>query len=143
MEDQTGKLLEKCNLGCKMGVNSMNQVCEFVEDQNLSKIIGDYKCKHEKMEQEAEEMLKECGKEVEKISPMASAMSWLTTEAKLMIKDDSNQISKLMMDGCNMGIQELTESMHKYPEASAKSISLAKEIVRTDEDLLKDLKAFL
>ena len=37
----------------------------------------------------------------------ASAFSKMTTEMKLMMKDDSSQVAKLVMDGCNMGIQTL------------------------------------
>ena len=74
---------------------------------------------------------------------MASVFSWITTEMKLMIKDDSRQIAKLMMDGCNMGIQSISEAVNENPEASGESKSAAKKLVKELEDFMKELKPFL
>ena len=59
---------------------------------------------------------------------MASAFSWLSTEMKMMFKDDNNQIAKIMMNGCNMGIQSISEDINKYSNASSESVSLAKSL---------------
>ena len=33
-----------------------------------------------------------------------------------MIHDDSSQIAKLLMDGCNMGIQSIGKFLNEYEE---------------------------
>ena len=42
MEKQTVELLKECNSGCKMGINSMNQVREYVMDEKLAKVLKEY-----------------------------------------------------------------------------------------------------
>ncbi len=74
---------------------------------------------------------------------MASAFSWLSTEMKMMFKDDNNQIAKIMMNGCNMGIQSISEDINKYSNASSESVSLAKKLVKAEENFMRDLERFL
>ena len=40
MEEQTGKLLKECSSGCKMAINSLNQVRDFVKDEKASSAAG-------------------------------------------------------------------------------------------------------
>ena len=74
---------------------------------------------------------------------MASAMSWITTEAKLLIKDDAKQIAKIIMDGCNMGIQSVAQYLNKDENASPESIHLAKRLIKTEEDLMGEMQQFM
>lgn len=143
MEDDTRKLLEECNSGCRMGVNSIEQVSEYVKNEDLNEVIAKYKSKNQKLEQKSSEMLKEYGETGKNPGAAASAFSWITTEMKLMLKDDSSQIAKLLMDGCNMGIQSISEYQNQYKQASKESIGLAKDLVKTEEEFMKELKQFL
>lgn len=88
-------------------------------------------------------LLNEEGRPEQEPGKMASVFSWITTEMKLMIKDDSQQIAKLMMDGCNMGIQSISEAVNDNPEASRESKAAAKRLVKELENFMKDLKPFL
>lgn len=143
MDEQTRKLLEECSVGCKMAINSIDQIKEYVANEKLAKVIDDYRSKQEKMEAEAAKLLEEAGRDEKDPGAMASAFSWITTEMKLMLKDDSSQIAKILMDGCNMGIQEIGKYMNQYAGASRESLSLAKKIVKSQEELAKELKEYL
>ena len=81
--------------------------------------------------------------ESEEPSKLAEAMSWLTTEVKMLMRADSHQIAKLMMDGCNMGIQSVSEYINKYDDASEESEKIAGELIRIEEEFMKELKAFV
>ena len=50
MMTQTINLLDECNAGCKMAMNSMSQVMEYVRDEDLANVIDDYTVKHQNME---------------------------------------------------------------------------------------------
>ena len=45
---------------------------------------------------------------------MASVFSQLTADMKLMIKYDNHQFAKLMMNGCNIGIQSISKYVNEY-----------------------------
>ena len=143
VEADTIKLLKECNSGCKMAINSIRQVKGYAEKESLLKLLDEYEKKHEKLENKISALLKEYGREKEEPDKIASAFSLLTAEVKLMIKKDSSQIAKLMTDGCNMGIQSLSEYINKYPAASGESISLAKDLVKAEETFMKELRKFL
>lgn len=143
MEEHTQKLLEECNSGCKMAINSMEQVSEFIEDEKLIQVVSLYKDKHERIEKKSSEMLRQFGETGKEPGAVASTFSWFTTEIKLMLNDDKNQIAKLLMDGCNMGIQSISEHRNQYKHASRESMDLANELVGIEGDFMWELKYFL
>ena len=143
MDEQTRKLLEECCIGCKMAVESFEQIKEYVKDTEFRKLINDYTEKHRRLEDEAASYLKGAGIEAKSPGVMASAMSWFTTEIKLAFNSDNLQIARLLIDGCTMGIKTLGEKVNQYDKADKKATDLADRIIRTEESLLKELKDFL
>nr|WP_294494700.1 DUF2383 domain-containing protein [uncultured Mediterraneibacter sp.] len=143
MDEQTRKLLEECCQGCKMAVESFEQVKQFVRDTEFKKLIDEYTQKHRKLEEEAAAMLKESGSEEKSPGVMASTFSRVTTEVKLSINSDNTQVAKLLMDGCSMGIKTLGEKSNQYSSADKKAAALAQKIICAEEDLMKKLQKFL
>ena len=62
---------------------------------------------------------------------------------KLTFNDDNTRIAKLLMDGCNMGIQTLGERMNTLNQADGGAQSLARKIIKSEQDLMKELQAYL
>ncbi|RGO26845.1 hypothetical protein DXB23_05055 [Dorea sp. OM02-2LB] len=143
MSEDTIKLLKECDAGCKMATDSIAQVEKYAEKEALKKLLDQYQKKHEKLKEEITEQLQKFQKEEQEPDKLASAFAWITTEMKLLMKDNSHQIAKIMMDGCNMGIQSVSEYLNQYPQASQESKSLAKKLVETEEMFMKELKKFL
>ena len=143
MEEQTGKLLKECSSGCKMAINSLNQVRDFVKDEKLHQLLDEYDKKHKALEEDISRLLEKHGEQEKDPHPAAAAFSRITMDVKLMLRDDSSQIAKLLMDGCNMGIQSISEAVNENPEASGESKSAAKKLVKELEDFMKELKPFL
>ena len=117
MDAQTRGLLRECSLGCKMAINSFDQMRDYVKNEELKELMDTYDKKHKAYEEKAAKMLLEEGSQEKEPGMMASAFSKLTTEMKLMMKDDSSQVAKLVMDGCNMGIQTLGGYINEYKNA--------------------------
>lgn len=143
MDDQTKQLLKECSSGCKMAINSFNQMRDFIADEKLKYVIDHYDKKHKELEEETAKMLQKYGDEEKEPGMVATMFSRVMTDLKLMVNKDDTQVAKLAMDGCNMGIQSLSEFINKYHYASSESVSLAKKIVKTEEQLMKELKEFL
>lgn len=143
MEESTVLLLKECGAGLKMAVGSIDHVRTAVTGDKLNRLLEEYRQKHRKLEEKITSLLTENGCGEKDPEPMAKAMSWFTTEIKLSLHGDDKQVAKLMMDGCNMGIQAISEYMHKYSDASRESLDIAKDIVRMEEELMKDMEQFL
>ena len=143
MEHHTISLLQECSQGCKMGIKSMNQVIEYVKESSLRKLIDHYKEEHKKIESEADQLLMWHGQDSKPPEKMATAMSWISTEMKMMMHDEDKQVAKIMMDGCNMGIQSISGSINQYSGATQSSIALAKRLVQIEEQFRDALKSYV
>ncbi len=143
MEEQTITLLKECNSGCRMAVNSIDRLKDFIMNADLDKVLETYKGQHRDLEEESSKLLAEAGQSGKQPDRLATAFSWITTEVKMLLSDDSAQIAKILMNGCNMGIQSVSECMNKCPAASHASMSLAKKLVKCEEKLMEDMKKFL
>lgn len=143
MENDTICLLKECSSGCKMAIESIDQVLSYVTDEKQYQVMNDSKKRHQELEKRANELLQEYGKTEEKPGMMASMMAQLTTHMKLMVKGDTAQIGKIMMDGCNMGIESVSKYLNQYKNASGNSRKLAEDIVEASEDFQQNLKQFL
>lgn len=117
MEEQTLHILNECSSGCKMAIHSMQQVLEYVENEKLEQVIMAAERKHKEIAARTAKALTCYGEKGKKPGAAAETFAWLTTEMKMLIRDDSSQIAKIMTNGCNMGIQSIMEVLNENPEA--------------------------
>ena len=143
MDRQTVTLLKECNAGCKMAIGSMEQLKNFLVNGDLEQTLTAYREQHKELEDESSKLLAKLGESDQQPDKLASAFSWITTEVKLRVRDDCTQIAKILMNGCNMGIQSISECMNRCPDASHASISLAKKLVKCEEKFMEDMKKYL
>ncbi len=143
MNEHTRKLLQECNSGEKMAINSMNQVLEYVEGEKLRQLINKYKRKHENLERECEKLLAQCGEEGKEPGIMAAAFSNISTTMKLALNERDSKIAEIMLDGCNMGIKSVCKYQNQFTDVSKESKSHAETLVRTEEEFMKELKGYV
>lgn len=61
MDEQTRKLLEECSSRCKMAVNSMEQVSEYIKDTKLKELADSFTEKLRELEAETAVLLNDAG----------------------------------------------------------------------------------
>jgi hypothetical protein len=109
MDNSTKKLLEECSVGCKMGIESMEQVQHHVTDAKIAATIEKSCSKHKELEEEISKILLRAGQPEKEPGVIVSTFSWMTTGVKMMTGEDENkQAVKIIMNGCNMGTQSIT-----------------------------------
>lgn len=143
MNQDSISLLKECNAGAKMGIKSLNEVMDDVCNPNLKQILMQSRSGHEKIQNQTNSMLyddQQSGKEPDK---MATAMSWMKTNAKMMMNDSDQTIANLITDGCNMGVTSLNRYLNQYEEADMKTKNIAKDLIFLEEKLAKDLRSYL
>ena len=143
MEEQTLHILNECSSGCKMAIHSMQQVLEYVENEKLEQVIMAAERKHKEIAARTAKALTCYGEKGKKPGAAEETFAWLTTEMKMLIRDDSSQIAKIMTNGCNMGIQSIMEVLNENPEADRESKNIAGDLVKAEEHFADELKAFL
>ncbi len=139
----TIRLLHEVNSGCKMATNSMEQVMEFVNEQRFKEVLDKYNQKHISIGDRAHSALESENSNEQDPGKAAEMFSWITTEVKLMLKADTHTIAKIMMDGCNMGIQSICKFRNEFSDADNKATKLADELIKTEEEFAKELQNFI
>ena len=142
MENHTVRLLEECSTGRKIALNSMKQLQRYTDNTRLRKLLEDYILKHTLLNNESDALLGQEGRKRKEPGPGTVLFSWTTSEIKMMVNREDSQIAKLLMNGCNVGIQTLSAAINQYANASAESFSLADCIIKTEENFMGELKQF-
>lgn len=143
IEQDTIKLLRECDAGIKMGVASIDDVLDFVNDQHLKEILADCKARHIELKEEIQEQLSRFHDNGKEPNPMAKSMSWMKTNMKLIMKESDSTIADLMTEGCNMGAKSLNKYLNQYQAADEKSKDIAKKLIHLEEQLTKDVRDYL
>ena len=143
VEQDTIKLLRDCDAGTKMGIASIDDVLDHVEDQQLYKKLADCKADHEQLQCKIQQLLGEYKDEGKNPNPIAKSMSWMKTNMKLGMEATDGTIADLMTDGCNMGVKSLNRYMNQYKAADEQSKDIAKKLSHLEEQLSVDIRQFL
>lgn len=143
IEDDTVKLLRECDAGVKMGISSIDDVIEYVSDEDLRKDLRECRNQHIKLKDEMLDLLHEYGDTGKEPDPMAKGMSWVKTNVKLALSESDKTIAGLMTDGCNMGMKSLNKFLNQYKAADEKSKDIAKKLIRLEEKLVTDIRRYL
>lgn len=143
IEPDTIKLLRECDAGTKMGVTSIDEVLDYVQDDALRRRLDDCKMKHDMLSEEIQTLLDQYHDEGKEPGAMAKSMSWIKTNAKLVMNESDETIADLMTDGCNMGVKSLNRYLNQYEAADEESKDIAKRLIHIEESLTEDVRAYL
>ena len=126
-----------------MAIESMQQIKDFTQDTTLFQLFEKYFVSHSRLGGNANDTLIDSGNEVKTPGMMASTFSWFSTELKLNLNDDNSKIAKLLIDGCSMGIKTLGERANTLNRADKSADALARKIIKTEEEMIRELESFL
>ncbi|MFQ7108146.1 MAG: hypothetical protein ACLRQ4_23635 [Neglectibacter timonensis] len=143
VEQDTIQLLRECDAGVKMGVSSIEDVLEKAQNDDLKRLLREYRTEHEKLEDEIRALLEQYQDEGKDPAMMAKGMSWVKTNVKLTMENSDETIADLITDGCNMGIKSLTKYLNQYKAADETSKDLVKRLIKLEEELERDLRQYL
>ncbi len=143
IEQDTIKLLRECDAGVKMGVASIDDVMDHVDNDGLRKALSRCKLEHEQLENEIRTHLTKYHDDGKEPNPIAKGMSWMKTTMKMGMNDSDATIADLMTDGCNMGVKSLSQYLNQYAAADEDSKDITKRLIRLEEQLAVDMRDYL
>lgn len=135
--------MRECDAGIKMGISSIDDVLEHVEDENFSKLLTKSKDEHERLQTELIGLLGKFHDEGKNPNPIAKGMSWMKTNVKLGMEESDATIAELMTDGCNMGVKSLSRYLNQYKAADETSKDIAKKLIHMEAQLATDIRGYL
>lgn len=139
----TEKLLRETDAGCKTAVNSIEAVIDRAESKEMQELLGKSLKTHKQLGEEIGGLLRTHGEEGKEPNPMARTMAEMKIDWKMMMENSDHTIANLMMDGCNMGIQKLSEYINQYAAADSKVVDIAERLIGAEQKFMDELRMFL
>lgn len=143
MNQDSVSLLQECNAGAKMGLKSLNDVLDDVCSANMKQTLMKSRAEHERIQCQTNAMLYKDQKDGKEPDMMATAMSWMKTNAKMAMDGSDQTIANLITDGCNMGVTSINRYLNQYQDADMQAKGVAKDLIAIEEKLAKDLRTYL
>ncbi len=136
-------LLQECSLGCKMALESMDDIRAHVEDKQLRQLIDKYYDEHVKLGADCRDMLDRIGADTKEPGMFVKAAARMQTAMKMAMNDDRTQAAKLLTEGCNMGIETISSSINEYRDADEKSVAIAERLRNIEDHMVGDLQPLI
>ena len=143
IEKDTVKLLRECDAGVKMGVSSIDEVLDYVQARPLREALKGCRGEHLQLGSEIQRELDRFGDEGKDPKPMVKAMSWVKTNAELLVHESDATVADLMTDGCNMGVKSLNLYLNQYKAADERSKDIAKRLINQEQELAFQMRGYL
>ena len=143
IEQDTIKLLRECDAGVKMGIASIEDVIDYVSDDKFKDELQKCKVKHQELGTRIEHLLDKYHDNGKEPNPMAKGMSWMKTNIMLVMNESDETIADLMTEGCNMGVKSLNKYLNQYEAAEEQAKTIAKDLIRIEDDLVKEIRMYL
>ena len=142
MQQDTVHLLADCSAGIQMALATIDGILPNVKDPTLRQKLKDSVSTHRQLRKDTLSMLSQLGGQDKAPSTMAKSMSWLKTNAKMALGDDTTA-AYLVADGCDMGVKSLCRSRNRYPSAQREAKALAEQLIDCEETLSASMRPFL
>ncbi len=127
----------------EMGIVGINDIIPKVKDEEFESLLNEQKSDYENICNEAIEILKKYGKEQQELNKMAKISSYMMSMMKTMKDPSTSNLAKMMMEGSNKGIIEITEKINNFKEKDEEIVDLANKLLETEQNNLDNLKKFL
>ena len=125
------------------GITLQDRGANFSMDPASDNFLEGGKKAHEALQAELEGLLAEYHDQGKEPPAAAKGMSWLKTNWKLGMEDSDRTAAGLITDGCGMGVKSLYRYLNQYQAADETSRSIARRLIRLEEQLTADMRPYL
>lgn len=143
IEHDTIELLRECDAGIQMGIGSIDEVKEHVNNGEFRTQLDDYQREYAQLQNEIEVLLHRFNDEGKDPNPIAKGMAWMKTNMTVAFNESDSAIADIITDGCNMGIKSLSKYLNQYKAADESSKDFAKRLINLEERQLESMRQYL
>ena len=127
----------------QMGVDTLNQLIDIVEDDNFKKHLGTQYKEYREIHKAAREALNENGYDEQGIGALEKIRTYLMINLQTLTDKSASHIAEMLIIGSNMGIINAVKNLKKYKNAEPSIIDLMNRLLKFEEDNVQQLKEFL
>ncbi|WP_312060262.1 hypothetical protein [Anaerotignum sp.] len=141
--DGNTELLNYIYQNSQMGIKTLNQLIEIVEDNDFKKQLQSQLNEYKSINRTALQKLNELGHEEKGIGNMAKISAYMSISIKTLMDKSPCHISQMLIQGSTMGIIDATKNIQKYNDADKQILQLADKLLKTEQNNIEQLKPFL
>lgn len=138
------ELLNYVYQNSEMGVNTLGQLLEIVEDAELRRYLARQRDGYQAFLQRAEALQRQHGLDEKGLGRFAQLRTYLMINLQTLTDSTPSHIAEMLILGSNMGVIEAVRSIHRYGAAvDDHCIGLMRELKAFEEANIERLKCFL
>lgn len=141
--DTNRYILNELNKGIKMGMDSISNVSEKVQDDRFKLDLKYQYDEYNKILNEVNNELTHYDDFPKELNPMQKAMGWMGVEMNTLTDKSNSKIAELMIQGTNMGIIEGVKLLNQNPNAKEEVKNTLNKFVKFQENTVEQLKKYL
>lgn len=127
----------------EMGIIGIDSVITKINNREMEALLKGQKEEYESICKDADNILKKYGKQKEDISMLAKVSTEVMSGVSLLKNSSTNNIAKMMVEGTNKGIIEITEKINAYNNNDMEIVELANKLKEILENNIEELKKYL
>lgn len=142
--NQNAEMLNFIYQNSEMGVETLNQIIQIVENQSLTKQLESQRRMYKEIHEKSKEMLNENGYDEKAISTFEKITAYIMINLKTLTDKSDSHIAEMLIQGSNMGIIDAVKKINEYEKSAEKDIiALMKKLKKFEEENAEKLKAYL
>ena len=141
--DQPQYILNQINQGIKMGMDSISNVSEKVQDSRLKDELLFQYDKYNEILNEVNDELTNYDNFPKDLNPMQKAMGWMGVEMNTLTDKSNSKIAEMMIQGTNMGIIEGVKLLNHNPDTEQPIKNILNKFIDFQQNNVEQLKKYL
>lgn len=142
-ENVETQYLNKLYQIAEMGTIGIDSVIDKAKQEDLRNALSSQRNEYEEKCEQIVSILKKYGCEEKHLGKMAKKSSEVMSEMKTKIDNSDSQIAKMMMEGNNKGIIEVTKIQNEYNGNDEEIKELIANFLKTEEANVEEMKKYL
>ena len=136
-------LIDKAYENVRMATYAIDCLIERIDSPKLEELVRKQNEFYLDSTKDINNLAKSKNVELEDVSVMDKAMSYMSIKMKTMNNNDASKISEMLVQGTTMGITDMIKSKNDYPVENEELNSIVEIIISHEEMFVDSLKTFL
>ena len=141
--DKPEYILNEINKGIKMGMDSISNISEKVQDERFKQDLKYQYDQYNNILNKVNDALSSYGDFPKELNPAQKAMGWMTIEWSTLDDKSNSKISEMMIQGTNMGIIKGVKLLNNNPDTDKNIKNILTEFIQFQESTVKKKKKYL
>lgn len=141
--EENKNALDELNKGCTIGIESINNLIDKVDNQKFKNILEKQLAQYDKIEDKINSIyINYSDKSPHEIAPLTKVMNDYMINMKTMRDHTDSKIAEILLQGTNMGIIEGKRILYNK-KIDKKVEKLVEDFIDNQENIVEELKEYL